>query len=401
MVGLRRERRSGGGILSSVGGDQPNKINLIVVVVLLLALLELVCNWKRMVGAYIDLYIPKNKERAKWKGHYINLPIPNSTKTAISTGACCGIGHRMTLNLASMIYGISNERLVYVNWDDIKWNTLFNDTDQIKQGNGTVEKDHYGNCYPIEWNEAPLAKAGPRKQPNDSSSYDQYSDNEMKAIFDMPLAQSIMKSLSDNLSLLVLSFLDPMRDQYASSSIHMCAHVRQGNNESGDWEEKEWRHIDFNYVLNSTLAGMKHYYAAVVEGKNDSSSRSLFPDKVSVFVASDNEMTMPWFEEHIPTNWHMVKPAKLLPRPESGVWFGQHGSTTNQNLTQDQKDEAMAEAVADVFALGECDALFIPNYSSFSLIGITLTRAEKNGVFFLGTNGSYLVMPPAEAVNFS
>jgi hypothetical protein len=61
----------------------------------------------------------------------------------------------------------------------------------------------------------------------------------------------------------------------------------------------------------------------------------------------------------------------------------------------------MAEAVADVFALGECDALFIPNYSSFSLIGITLTRAEKNGVFFLGTNGSYLVMPPAEAVNFS
>ena len=112
MAGLRRERKSGGGISSSIG------VHLIVLVVLLLALL--VCNWQIMVGGYMDPSTPKNKERAKWKGHYINLPIPNSTKPAISTGACCGIGHRMTLNLASMIYGISNERLVYVNWDDIK-----------------------------------------------------------------------------------------------------------------------------------------------------------------------------------------------------------------------------------------------------------------------------------------
>jgi hypothetical protein len=69
--------------------------------------------------------------------------------------------------------------------------------------------------------------------------------------------------------------------------------------------------------------------------KNNSSSRSLFPDKVLVFVAIDNEMAMSWCKQHIPTNWHMVKPEKLLPRPECGVWFGQHGSTTNQNLTQD------------------------------------------------------------------
>ena len=44
----------------------------------------------------------------------------------------------------------------------------------------------------------------------------------------------------------------------------------------------------------------------------------------------------------------------------------------------------MAEAVADVFALGECDALFIPNYSSFSAVGIMLTRAERKKVFFRG-----------------
>jgi len=116
--------------------------------------------------------------------------------------------------------------------------------------------------------------------------------------------------------------------------------------------------------------------------------------KVSVFVASDNAIARPWFERHVPNNWHVVKPSKFLPKPEAGVWFGEHGSKTNQNLTKDQKDEAMAEAVADVFALGECDSLFIPNYSSFSAIGITLTRAEREKVFFLGSNngGRFLEM---------
>ena len=32
------------------------------------------------------------------------------------------------------------------------------------------------------------------------------------------------------------------------------------------------------------------------------------------------------------------------------------------------------EAIADVFALGECDALYVPNYSSFSQVGNANTR---------------------------
>ena len=79
----------------------------------------------------------------------------------------------------------------------------------------------------------------------------------------------------------------------------------------------------------------------------------------------------------------MVRPGKVLPRPESGVWFGEHGSKTNVVLSQKERDEAMAEAVADVFALGECDALYLPNYSSFSQVGIMLTRAEGNRVLFM------------------
>lgn len=60
-------------------------------------------------------------------------------------------------------------------------------------------------------------------------------------------------------------------------------------------------------------------------------------------------------------------------------WFWESGSTTSKDLTKDQ----LNEAVADVFALGECDGLYIPNYRSFSVIGIMLTRAEKRKVFFL------------------
>lgn len=321
-----------------------------------------------------------------------SLPLPFSNLTAISTGACCGIGHRMSNNICAMIYAISNNRLVYVNWKDIKWNTLFNNTTQIKQG--LEQKEHYGNGYPEDWKKS-LVNTRPRQKPFHASSYDQYGES-MKELFDMPLAQSIVKSLSDNLSSRVLSFLDPLRNQYASkqygrNGLHLCTHIREGNKERGDWKDKSWRHIDLHSTLNNTLAAMKKIAFLTQATATGNVSAAA---KVSIFVASDNESARPWFERHVPKNWHVVKPGKSLPRPEAGVWFGQHGSKTNQNLTRDQKDEAMAEAVADVFALGECDSLFIPNYSSFSLIGITLTRAERKKVFFLGSNNDrYFEMP--------
>lgn len=329
---------------------------------------------------------------------YIHLPTPHSNFPAISTGACCGIGHRITFNIASMVYAISNYQLVNVNWTDIEWNALFYDTPQIKQG--PRQEEHYDNGYPEEWRNSPLAKTGPRQQPINASSYDQYGESH-KEIFDMPLAQSILKSLSNNLSSRVLSFLDPMRNQYASKQhrsggLHLCAHIREGNNETGDWKGKEWRHIDLHGILNSTLAGMKDYVFSTTGNGNESATYKMNrfkKPKVSVFVASDNKIARPWFESHVPNNWHVIKPGKYLPRPETGVWFGEWGSETNKNLTKDQKDEAMAEAVADVFALGECDSLFIPNYSSFSATGITLTRAKKKNVFFLGKGGRYLEMP--------
>jgi len=41
------------------------------------------------------------------------------------------------------------------------------------------------------------------------------------------------------------------------------------------------------------------------------------------------------------------------------------------------KNEVMADATAEIFALGECDALFIPNYSSFTLSSIVLTERNQ------------------------
>lgn len=92
-----------------------------------------------------------------------------------------------------------------------------------------------------------------------------------------------------------------------------------------------------------------------------------------------------------------MKPAKSMAKPENGVWFGQFGSKTSAILNQTEKNEAMAEALSDVFALAECDALFIPNYSSFTYVSIALTRARGNKVFFLGNrNDKYLEMTEIE-----
>lgn len=204
----------------------------------------------------------------------------------------------------------------------------------------------------------------------EGTSFERYGQDS-RYLFEMGLARSVVNMLRDNLSPLVRSFLDPMREQYRDSELHLCTHIRQGNNETGDWERKTWRHFDFDTVANATLASMRRH--AVASGAK----------KVTVFVASDSDKTRPWFESHIPEGWSVVRPGKVLPRPESGVWFGEHGSKTNAVLSQKERDEAMAEAVADVFALGECDALYLPNYSSFSQVGIMLTRAEGNRVLFM------------------
>jgi len=42
----------------------------------------------------------------------------------------------------------------------------------------------------------------------------------------------------------------------------------------------------------------------------------------------------------------------------------------------------MTEADADVFGFGECSARWIPTYSSFTLIGISLTKMREAKVYF-------------------
>ena len=255
-----------------------------------------------------------------------------------------------------MIYAISNSHLVNPSWTGSPTNT-----------------NVASNELPKKWASSPLAYSQPLTAPERcrGTTYGDYNDF-TRTMFEMPLALSIIKSLSDNLSSLVLSFLEPKRKTYLEAELHVCVDLREGNNETGDWEGKTWRHIHLMSILNTTLSAMKSF------------AGTEHATKVSVFVASDWTKARPWFEENAPADWHIVKPGKEVPRPENGVWFGEHNSPTRLKLNQSELDEAMSEAVADVFALGECDALYIPNYSSFSIsiVVISLTRAEGNKVFF-------------------
>ena len=47
----------------------------------------------------------------------------------------------------------------------------------------------------------------------------------------------------------------------------------------------------------------------------------------------------------------------------------------------------MSEAVADVFALGECSALFVPTVSTFPVASIILTKRDKKPVLFRKLGG--------------
>eukprot|EP00986_Skeletonema_menzelii_P005396 scaffold1951_cov137-Skeletonema_menzelii.AAC.4 len=331
---------------------------------------------------------------------YVILPIPQG---AISVGGCCGLGHRMTRLIPSVVYGVTNNQVVLVNWTDVEWNVLFNDTAQVKQG--PKLRHHYKNKFPNKWEESILAKFGTEtfQEPNESSTYDKYSVV-TKRMFAMPLAHSVAKSLSENLSPRVLKFLDPIRRQYASKNhsdsgrgLHLCTHIREGDNET---DLPAWRNIDdLNATLKKTLLGMKDYVFSMRAGNitlNDDNG----DDKlqiVSMFVASNTEKSRLWLEQNAPNNWHVVKsPQSHTPKPNDGGHWFKWGRKT-YSITKEQMNELMAEAVSDAFALGECDALFIPTYSSFSMIGIMLSIAERQDVFFLGNEGKWIELPKPKA----
>ena len=356
--------------------DATNPLLWLIIIASLSSLFTLHSNHvKKITGAPCS-----SRQHTESKGNiantYMQIPLPNTSLPSFSFAACCGIGHRLSFNIPAAVYATSNLRVVHANWGDIKWNVLFNDTRQIIQG--SLAEENFENTVPpgrwwaLAWTETMEEKwSNGWSNQLPSTSYGYYSED-MKILMELPLGQAIVKTLAQNLSPLVLSFLTPMRGQSIDSDLHLCTHVREGNSETGDWKAKRWRHFDLFPVLNSTLVHM------------DMFARSRNATKVSVFVASDNKKAFSWFEENISANWNMVKPVRTLSRPETGVWFGEWGSNTNANMTQQEKEEAMAEAVADVFALGECDALFVPNYSSFNLVGIMLTRAERKKVFFQG-----------------
>ena len=296
----------------------------------------------------------------------------------IYTNGCCGIGHRLSRVIPTIVYANRHGRKARVFWGDVPLSALFNDTDYVEsvqrdKGWAIAKKQDLliTNSHPRDWS------GQSTKQYNKTGTVlDRYSNKEF---FSSPLIISVLASMRDSLSPLVLSYLSPIRAQLNRATkydhhVTICTHVRQGNNETGDWANKKWRHVDLQTLLNSTYIEMEKF----VLSRNAS--------MVSIYVASDSDEARPWFDANVPKNWNVIQPKKVMPKPDNGVWFGQAGSKTAAILNQTMKNEAMAEATADVFALGECDALMIPNYSSFSYSGIALTRARGNPVFFKQEN---------------
>ena len=298
----------------------------------------------------------------------------------IYNGGCCGIGHRMSRNVPTIVYALTHGRKAKISWHDVPRSAIFNDTYFVQSILGDDEgyidaqtnldaqtnPPFLDNNFPPDW-----CGLEDLKHVRTQSSYDKYN----KDYFHCSLTAPVLVMMQNALSPLVLSYLDSIRTQLniaknKNHHLNLCTHVRQGNNETGHWEDHKWRHVDLGTVLNNTLLAMENF------------AQSRKATKVSIFAASDNTVVRPWFDRNSPSNWNTIYPGKSMPKPENGVWFGEWNSTTGNILNQTMKNEAMAEATAELFALGECDALFIPNYSSFTYPAIALTRAREKAVFF-------------------
>ncbi|KAL3803343.1 hypothetical protein HJC23_009307 [Cyclotella cryptica] len=314
-------------------------------------------------------------ERLRSKGKYLSLPLRDTNRTLApitAQGRTAGIGHRLYHNIIVFIYGISRSRLVFVHWEEVSWAVVFNDTYYVKAQLGEDAEERYLNSLPDGWLDSipPWPKG---VMPRDGTSFDEYNRHDAApyatTLIDMPLGHSVVKLLHDSIAPAVLSFLSPIREESYLSELHLCVHIREGNKEPGVWSSRTWRHIHLSSILLQTL----HSMVSFANKKNATN--------VSVFIASDSPKARPWFQNYAPPSWKIIRTGKEMAKPESGVWFG--GDGPNAKLTQETKDNVMAEAISDVFALGECDALFIPSYSSFSLVSIMMMRAERRSVLFM------------------
>ena len=284
----------------------------------------------------------------------------------LSFGACCGIGHRLERNIKTLIHALLHNRTAYAHWPDVPWDHFFHDTPLVKAARSRKkEREFYGNGQPKYWwvgpNEASSKEISPLKltlEPDETTTiYDRY----VHQLLEMPEAQEVAKLLRRALSEEVISFLKPLRSQYASAvtsnGLHLCVHVRAGNNERGAWDKpSQRREIHVDKVLNGTLDAMLKFVSNIVEKKHQegyATTTSTTSSNVTVFVASDSDAVRPWFQQRIPSSWRILSSGKELKKPESGVWFGEHGSNTGGALTQSMRNAAMAEAVGECAGTGE------------------------------------------------
>lgn len=310
---------------------------------------------------------------------------PSSQNAPLSFGACCGIGHRFERIIKTVTFAKLHHRTVFAHWPDVSWSFLFYDTALVKMAPAGTEreKEHYANGQPKEWWRSPsdiVRNASQRLKvtldDETSTVYDRY----VHQLLEMETAHKVVEQFRQSLSDEVLAYLEPLRGQYATKSsangLHICVHIRTGNNETGAWRiASQRRDIDVIQVLNGTLNAMLYY------ANESGASRDRTRD-ISVFVASDNDSVRPWFQQRLPQHWRIISSGRSMTKPSSGVLFGEHGSKTSAALTQDQRNKAMAEGVADMFALGECSALFLPTYSSFTILSILLAKRQNHSIFY-------------------
>ena len=220
----------------------------------------------------------------------VQLNSVNNTLFPYHITACCGIGHRLTFILPSIVYAIRKNRASKIVLEDVPWSVLFKNTahvqSEIKNKNftkaedlGLLAKNHHPEEY---WRERPRRTYRGTKTILDRYRY--------RDIFYSPMLIAVIHQLQEAMTPLVLSYFESIREQLNPERIYdhvhgkevsLCFHLRQGNNETGDWQEKTWRHVNADLVLNTTLSDMESF----VESHNAS--------KATLFIASDNADTRP------------------------------------------------------------------------------------------------------------
>eukprot|EP01083_Nonionella_stella_P004538 13145_1 len=316
-------------------------------------------------------------------GYLVNLTNSSSIVPIYVVTECCGFGHRLEQSALSYVEAVANDSALLIIWPmrgvecyakspnsnfkSQKVTDLFRRTFNFKDiGVELQQRQHVQSgdilslhpSYAFDWLEANELKKTLKAKANNTrvlldsnitiNPYERVWEDRM--ISDTIYREFFLK-IAENMNGKINNMVQGFRDEHDLSSCNLITiHVRQGNNETGDFTDKH-RANDVASLAQITYQQIETVVNSTVIKNNEHK-------KWKVFVATDNRKITEELQRI--SKYEVISRQQV--RPQNGVWFGEF----NHDIPTGNCVDIAIDSLVDMKLLSYGKVLLVPVYSTFN-----------------------------------